>query len=250
MEPVSTYTPTHFGCDDTAFIQQFLQQHYFGLLLTSNLQFSALPFLFNWDSPTALTGTVSCHLARQNPQLAVLEQAMLQGDSVKLVVQGPHAYVAGECYQQQPQVPTWNYSLVEITGTVCLLDQPSTLALVRRQQAAADRALPQAVQAVFAANSLRQKAEHSLGQGSARASQLAYEKQLAAAIVGVSIKIEQVHAKMKLSQNKSAGQRQDVLHFLQQTEHNFGHNIEQKTGQFATVWQLMQQQDLATPGAI
>ncbi|MBU2425701.1 MAG: FMN-binding negative transcriptional regulator [Gammaproteobacteria bacterium] len=232
MEPVSTYTPTHFGCDDTAFIQQFLQQHYFGLLLTANLQFSALPFLFNWDLPTALTGTVSCHLARQNPQLAVLEQAMLQGDSVKLVVQGPHAYLAGGCYQQQPQVPTWNYSLVEITGTVCLLDQPSTLALVRRHQAAADRALPQAVQAVFAANALRQKTELMLEQVSVRASQLAYEKQLAAAIVGISIKIEKVHAKMKLSQNKSPSQRQDVLRFLQQTE--------QQTGQQATVWQLMQ----------
>jgi len=218
-----TYTPAHFSVTDPKLIRQFLQQHYFGLLLSQDLQLSALPLWFDWDSPTALTGTLYCHLARQNPQLAALEQAMQQGDRVKVVVQGPHAYVAAECYREQPQVATWNYSLVEISGTVRLLDQSATLALVRKQQAAASRALPQAAQDSFVSRAVALKAD--------RSNNLAYEKQLSAAIVGLAINIETLHAKMKLSQNKKQAAREDVLQFLQLTE------------QPQTVWQLMQEQE-------
>ncbi|RVU35437.1 FMN-binding negative transcriptional regulator [Rheinheimera riviphila] len=221
---VPTYTPAHFSLTDPRLIRQFLQQHYFGLLLTADLQLSALPLWFDWDSPSALTGTLYCHLARQNPQLAALEQAMQQGDSVKVVVQGPHAYVAAECYREQPQVATWNYSLVEISGSLRLLDQSATLALVRKQQAAASRALPQAVQDSFVDRPVAVQAERSNNRS--------YEKQLSAAIVGLAINIETLHAKMKLSQNKKQAAREDVLQFLQQTE------------QPQTVWQLMLAQGL------
>ena len=221
---VPTYTPAHFSLTEPHLIRQFLQQHYFGLLLTTDLQLTALPLWFDWDSPSALTGTLYCHLARQNPQLAALQRAMQAGDSVKMVVQGPHAYVAAECYREQPQVATWNYSLVEISGTVRLLDQQATLALVRKQQAAASRTLPQAVQDSFGSRAVAVKAD--------RASNLAYEKQLSAAIVGIAININTLHAKMKLSQNKKPSAREDVLQFLQQTERP------------QTVWQLMLVQGL------
>ena len=222
-----TYTPSHFLLDDPLLIRQFLQQHYFGLLLTADLQLSALPFLFEWDQPTGLTGKVYGHMARQNPQL----QGLQDGDSVKLVVQGPHAYVAAECYQQQPQVATWNYSLVEVSGKVELLDPRSTLALVRRQQAKANQALPQQVQDGFVSLAAGTDAVAASGP-SGRQSNLAYEKQLSAAITGFVVRIESLHAKMKLSQNKTPASRQDVLQFLQQSE------------QPQTVWQLMQAQGL------
>jgi transcriptional regulator len=228
---IPTYTPAHYSLENPELIRQFLQQHYFGLLLSQDLQLSALPLWFDWDSPTTLTGTLYCHLARQNPQLVALEQAMQQGDSVKVVVQGPHAYVAAECYREQPQVATWNYSLVEITGPVRLLDQSATLALVRKQQVAANRVLPQAVQDSFArigasraaGGASEQKSDHK----SERTTNFAYEKQLSAAIVGIAIPITTLNVKMKLSQNKSQAQREDVLQFLQQTE------------QPQTLWQLM-----------
>lgn len=224
-----TYTPAHYLLDDPKLIRQFLQQHYFGLLLTADLQLSALPLLFEWDQPTGLTGSVYGHMARQNPQL----QGLQHGDSVKLVVQGPHAYVAAECYQQQPQVATWNYSLVEVSGKVELLDPRSTLALVRRQQAKANQALPQQVQDSF----VRLAAGVDPAASAGRQSNLAYEKQLSAAITGFVVRIETLHAKMKLSQNKTPAARQDVLQFLQQAE------------QPQTVWQLMQAQGLLAADA-
>jgi transcriptional regulator len=227
MKP--TYTPAHYSLDDPQLIRQFLQQHYFGLLLTADLQLSALPLLFDWDQPTGLTGTVYGHLAAQNPQL----QGLQDGDSVKLVVLGPHAYVAAECYQQQPQVATWNYSLVEIKGSVQLLDAGTTLALVRRQQAKANQALPPQVQDAL----VSQAAGIDQAASAGRQSNLAYEKQLSAAITGFAIRIDALHAKMKLSQNKTPAARQDVLQFLQQSE------------QPQTVWQLMLAQGLLAADA-
>jgi len=93
---------------------------------------------------------------------------------------------------------------------------------VRKQQAAASRALPQAVQDSFASISDSRGADKT-----ERTTNLAYEKKLSAAIVGIAISINTLNAKMKLSQNKNQAARDDVLQFLQQTE------------QPQTVWQLM-----------
>lgn len=216
-----TYSPAHYQLQDVQLIQQFLQQHYFALLMTADLQLTALPLDFHWDHANGLSGKIYAHLARNNPQLLALQQAQASQLAVKLVVQGPHAFVSAQCYQQQPQVSTWNYSLVEICGRVTLLDQGATLALVRRQQA-----LEQ--QKCARQQLTRPQAEPS----QMKAALQRYEKQLSAAIVGVEISIDQLQAKMKLSQNKTSTDRADVLRFLQQTE------------QPQLVWQLMQQQGL------
>lgn len=237
------YTPPHYALDNPALIRQFLQQHYFGLLLTADLQLSALPFWFDWADDTGLTGTLYAHLAAQNPQLVALQQAAHSRQPVKVVIQGPHAFVAAECYRQQPQVATWNYSLIEICGPVRLLESNATLALARKQQAQAYQALPQCVkdQLPVSANTntnadatgnvdLPPTQPAASGRPPAgRSVQLQYEKQLGAGIVGIAVSIDKLHAKMKLSQNKTPVGRQDVLQFLQQTE------------QPPTVWQLMQQ---------
>lgn len=189
------YPPPYFQTDDKARIQAFLQQHYFGLLLSHNgsIAYSPLPFLFDWQGDT---GKAYCHLARNNPQLAQLESA-----EVTIVIQGPHAFVPASCYQQQPAVSTWNYTLVELKGIARLLDSEQTLALVRRQEA-------------HSAPGMLQSAD--------------YQQQLVKAIVGVEISLTQVKGRFKLSQNKAAPEQQAVISYLQQAE------------QPATVWQMMQ----------
>lgn len=62
-----------------------------------------------------------------------------------MLLQGPHAFVAAECDQQQPQAATWNYSFIEISASVRLLESTAMLALARKQQAQAYQALPQSV---------------------------------------------------------------------------------------------------------
>ena len=190
------YPPPYYVCHDVARLQAFLQQHYFGLLLSSNscLRYTALPFLFDWQSGA---DKAYCHLARNNPQLGQLD-----GAQVSIIIQGPHAFVPASCYSQQPAVSTWNYALVELTGTARVLNTEQTLALVRKQEAHSAPAMLQAAE---------------------------YQQKLVKAIVGVEISLSSLSGRFKLSQNKPAAEQQAVMAHLQQSE------------QPATVWQLMQQ---------
>ena len=179
------YPPPYYQTDDRRHLQAFLQQHYFGLLLSNSggLNFTPLPFLFEWQGEAA---KAYCHLARNNPQLKHLD-----GAEVSIIIQGPHAFVPASCYQQQPAVSTWNYALAELIGTARLLDHQQTLALVRKQEA-------------HSAPGMLQAAD--------------YQQKLVQAIVGVEIDISQMHGRFKLSQNKSPAEKQAVMSYLQQTE--------------------------------
>lgn len=179
------YPPSHYHTEDKHRLQAFLQQHYFGLLLSQNgcLAYTPLPFLFDWQHDAA---TAYCHLARNNPQLHNLE-----GADVTIIIAGPHAFVPASCYQQQPAVSTWNYALAELKGSARLLDAGQTLALVRKQEA------------------------HS-APGMAQAAD--YQQKLVNAIVGVEIRLDQLNGRFKLSQNKAAAEQQAVIRYLQQTE--------------------------------
>lgn len=190
------YPPALFQTENRADIQAFLRQHYFGLLLsqTPELSITPLPFLFRWQ-PGA--DKAYCHLARNNPQLQQLD-----GASVQILIQGPHAFVPASCYPQQPAVSTWNYTMVQLSGQARLLDGEQTLALVRAQE---QHSAPAMVQA------------------------LDYQQALVKAIVGVEISLSKLSGRFKLSQNKAGAQRQAVISHLQQHE------------QPATVWQMMQQ---------
>ncbi|WP_337841244.1 FMN-binding negative transcriptional regulator [Rheinheimera sp.] len=180
-----SYPPRYFTCTDDALIRQFLQQHYFGLLLScqSGLHYSPLPFFIE-QQPQGWQ--LACHLARSNPQLQELD-----GQPVTVVIQGPHAFVSAACYPEKPAVSTWNYLLVEFKGLARLLTPEQTLSLARRQESHSD---PQ----------LEQSAD--------------YQQKLLAGIQGVQIEVDNVTARFKLSQNKNPQQHQAVLQYLQQHE--------------------------------
>lgn len=190
------YLPTHFQNDNADQIRQFLRQHYFGLLLSNSpdLLYSPLPFLFDWQDKQL---TAFCHMARNNPQLK-----QINAEQVQIIIMGPHAFVAADCYAEEQAVSTWNYSLVELKGRAFTLNTEQTLELARRQES-------------FSAPDMQQSAE--------------YQQKLVNGICGVRIEISNWLGKMKLSQNKSAAQRQKVGDYLQATE------------QPQNVWQLMQQ---------
>ena len=179
------YPPPYYHSTDRAQLQAFLQQHYFGLLLSSNssLSYTPLPFLFDWQSGA---GKAYCHLARNNPQLSQLD-----GAEVTMIIQGPHAFVPASCYQQQPAVSTWNYALVELKGTARVLNTEQTLALVRQQEAHSAPALQQAAE---------------------------YQQKLVKAIVGVEISLSSLSGRFKLSQNKPAAEQHAVMAHLQHSE--------------------------------
>ena len=194
------YLPQHFEETRPAVLQALLQAHPLGLLVTQDAQglavADALPFLLQPGIDAASPGTLVGHVARANP----LWQSASVGRPVLVVFQGPGAYVSPSGYPAKAEhgkvVPTWNYAMVQARGRLQVLDGPAAaLALVGRLTQHHEAALPQ---------------PWAVGD--------APEDYIAAmlrAIVAIEIPLTHLVGKYKLSQNRSAADRQGVVAKLQ-----------------------------------
>ena len=194
------YLPQHFEETRPAVLQALLRAHPLGLLVTQDAQglavADALPFLLQPGPDPASPGTLVGHVARANP----LWQSASVGRPVLVVFQGPSAYVSPSGYPGKAEhgkvVPTWNYAMVQARGRLQVLDGPAAaLALVGRLTQHHEAALPQ---------------PWAVGD--------APEDYIAAmlrAIVAIEIPLTHLVGKYKLSQNRSAADRQGVVDKLQ-----------------------------------
>lgn len=72
-------------------------------------------------------GRIGFHVARSNP---IRDQ--LEGAQVVLCVQGTDSYISPDWYGIDDQVPTWNYVMVEIRGSVAAMSQAKLVELLDR----------------------------------------------------------------------------------------------------------------------
>lgn len=180
------YTPKHFAQTDEPTLWHFVDAHAFGTLLTvvDGQPFAShVPFLAD-----RIAGVLHCHLARANPQwqqLAAAPQALV-------IFAGPHGYVSPTWYAE-PNVPTWNYAVVHARGEARIVDD---LEHTRRH-----------VEALAA----------KFEQSNAKPWVPDYDVRRLTGIVGVEIRVAQLHGKFKLSQNRSAADRAGVVAALRAT---------------------------------
>jgi transcriptional regulator len=153
------------------------------------LTVSMIPFLY--DATGAERGVLLGHVARPNRQWQNAD-----GTEALVLVHGPDGYISPAWYPAKRQhgrvVPTWNYVLVAVHGTLRVHDDTEwTRNVVERltQTHEAGRVKPWAVSDApepYIAGQLR-------------------------AIVGVEVVIERVEAKWKLSRNRSAADVAGVI---------------------------------------
>lgn len=74
-----------------------------------------IPVIYNEES-----GKLVAHIDRSNPQVATL----LDGSEVTVVFKGPDCYISPSVYST-PQLPTWNYIVVHVKGTVTKINEPT-----------------------------------------------------------------------------------------------------------------------------
>ncbi|PJI37288.1 FMN-binding negative transcriptional regulator [Ferrovibrio sp.] len=110
------YIPAHFAQADREPLFDLIEAHAFGLLISgsgpdaaTDMIASHVPFLL--DRERGEYGTLVCHLAAANNQVAALD-----GREVLCIFQGPHGYVSPNWYAKKPAVPTWNYMVVHAYG--------------------------------------------------------------------------------------------------------------------------------------
>jgi len=175
------YIPQSFEENDKKRIIALANEYAFATLVTSSegVPFAShLPLMIEENENPVVFG----HMAKANEQWHQLKT----NKKVLVIFQGPHAYISPSNYES-PGVPTWNYASVHMYGEAEVLESESKLRWI--------------------IESLTKKYEKP--QLTPWAPE--YPAKMLGAIVGFKIKINCIEAKFKLSQNRSEGDRKNII---------------------------------------
>ena len=184
------YQPAHFVEQDAHTLLALMKAHPLATLVRGGAELAAdiLPLeVERVGDGWRVTG----HVARANPLWREAD-----GQPVLLLFQGPQAYISPNWYPSKAQhgkaVPTWNYTMVQVHGTLRAIEDAEWLRgfvtrLTERHEGG--RAVPWHVSDAPAD----------------------YLDAMLKAIVGVEIEVTRVEGKFKLSQNRSAEDRTGVV---------------------------------------
>jgi transcriptional regulator len=187
------YIPSQFAEPRVDALRALIRRHPLGALVRAGadgLDADHLPFELLSDAQDRPYGSLRAHVARANPLWRT------DGAAVMVLFQGASAYVSPALYDLEAAggraVPTWNYAVVHAHGRLRVVEDPAwILAHMRRAT---------------------QHHEAARGHGwSVDDAPREYIDQLLAATVGIEIVIERLEGKFKLSQNRSAEERERMM---------------------------------------
>lgn len=182
------YLPRHFAQEDPAALHALMRAHPLAMLVSigaDGLTADHVPLSFD-PSTSRLQG----HVARANPLWRHAD-----GQPVMAVFRGPEAYVSPSWYPSKAVhhkvVPTWNYAVVHAHGRLQAVDNAPWLHTLVSQLTAEHES----------------SRDRPWGVDDAPPD---YIQQMLGAIVGIEIGVERLIGKWKLSQNRSAEDRDGV----------------------------------------
>ncbi|MCW1929635.1 FMN-binding negative transcriptional regulator [Bhargavaea beijingensis] len=178
------FIPKLFQVTDFEEIRGFVEAHAFGSIVTvheGRPVATHLPFQFRriggeW--------TVTGHFAKANPQWTTIG-----GQEALVMIQGPHAYVSSSWYTHE-NVSTWNYQAVHLYGVARLMDEKELeeeLSLLMR------------------------KYEHHRENPVLWETLSEQTKMQKNAVVGFTIRINEIQAAYKLSQNRNNADYRNII---------------------------------------
>lgn len=110
------YCPNHFVESDPRVLQALIEANNFATLISNvdGRPFAThLPFIGSLEE-----GRLYAHMARANPHWQALATERAQA---LVIFEGPHAYISPSWYANAG-VPTWNYATVHVYGVFCVID--------------------------------------------------------------------------------------------------------------------------------
>jgi transcriptional regulator len=186
------YLPPVFREERLNVLHALIRSHPLGTLITAGpggLIANLAPFIL---ADTGERGTLRAHIARANDQV----DALRSGAETLVLFQGPEAYITPSWYAAKREhgrvVPTWNYVMVQARGTARLIEDT---AWIRAQ-----------IEALTASQE-----NHRAEAWKVTDAPEAFVAGQIGAIVGVEISIASIEGKWKVSQNRSAADRQGVV---------------------------------------
>jgi transcriptional regulator len=184
------YIPTYFKVTNVDEIWEFVQQNSFGTIVTTEQGkpiATHLPLgLHKKGDEYYITG----HMAYGNPQWRTFETC----EDVLVMFQGPNAYISSSWYSHE-NVPTWNYQAIHLYGKASILEKDELIE-----------------ELTVMLEKYEQKRENSVLWDKLSPDLL--ENQLKG-IIGFKIKVEEIQAAYKLSQNRSETDYNNIIEKLQ-----------------------------------
>ena len=147
-----------------------------------------LPFIIKQEGDKVI---LSSHFAKANPQAHELA-----GKKVLVIFTEPHAYISPKNYENELNVPTWNYLAVHAYGICKILDGEENKAAVLKEM-------------IQSFESDYQQQWDNLPQD--------YQSKMMNGIIAFEIEVDDLQAKAKLSQNRSAVEQQNIIEHLDQS---------------------------------
>ena len=182
-------------------IKEFLKANSFGILVTQHdgrpwATHIPLEFDTDKDGSEVLNG----HLSRGNPQW----KSFTEESEVLAIFHGPNAYISSSWYDHE-NVPTWNYIAVHVYGRIRLIEGEELIEIMKKQvhkhELASEK--PIAIE---------------------RMSKEFVETEIKG-IVGFQIKIGEVQASYKLSQNRDSKNHENIVKELEKRGDPHSRNI-------------------------
>jgi transcriptional regulator len=192
------FIPKHFKVTDVNEIWDFVQQNSFGTIVTTG---QGKPIATHLPLELRKQGDdyyITGHMAFANPQWKTMEK-----DPVLVMYQGPHAYISSSWYNHE-NVPTWNYQSVHVYGTARIMSE---------QELKEDLIL------------LLQKYERHRKNAVLWENLSPQTKKQIKGIVGFKIKVQDVQAAYKLSQNRNKEDYHNIIDKLNEEENINSHQI-------------------------
>lgn len=189
------YIPEYFNDSTIEEVKEVIKNNSFGILINTTqgrLWATHIPMelTVNDKGEDVLVG----HVSKGNKQW----KAFKEGKEVLVIFQGPHAYVSSTWYNHE-NVPTWNYVAVHIYGSVSILK---------------GQALYNALKRLMNTYETRTKTNLKIEDLPEK-----LVKKEMRGIVGFEIKIEDIKAAFKLSQNRDDESYENVVNALEVSEH-------------------------------
>jgi len=114
------YPPPHHQSDEIEKMISVIKHFPLGMLVTAKDGkpfITHIPFIYNETSKKLVA-----HIDRSNPQV----ETLTDDAEVTVIFKGPDAYISPSVYTT-PQLPTWNYIIVHITGNIQLINEPEAV---------------------------------------------------------------------------------------------------------------------------
>lgn len=171
-----------------------MEQYSFATIVTMNGNIPVATQLPFYIDNNAAKLSLSSHFALANEQVKYIEE-----NTSLVIFSEPHAYISPVHYDKKESVPTWDYIAVHAYGKAKIVtDENAVIKILERMITFYDESYLQQW------NSLSDK----------------YKKGMMKAIVAFEIEVTDLQGQKKLSQNKTAEEKQRIIAHLEKSDNS------------------------------